>query len=343
MGPSSGFADSPHAVIPATGRQHAAPRASTGPWSHAASPCAWLSCGNAGVNVSRTNRAERICLGTPSRSGHAPSLRKSCATLAISPHVARRYPAAFERPAAVSGGRRPPSSSPLASPGMVVPSKRFGGANLLSQGEPREGGEGSSRSVLEESRDDVEVGWGVVAAEDGARGNLAAAVGLREEVPEGDVGAVFGPEDVGDVHAVVGDGNVEVHEALILGRADQRDDREEADVVRREARVATRVAVVRLVHQLAVFDHQEAVAVGDALEQVRRARQIGRAEAVRLGGQPARVPSGTEAAVRRDAEARRDRRQVIASHEARRRRDQQHEAERAQSHGAPRARPRDAQ
>ena len=126
-------------------------------------------------------------------------------------------------------------------------------------------------------------GWGIVAAEDGARRDLAAAVGLREEVSEGDDGAVFGPEDVGDVHAVVGDGDVEVHEALILGRADQRDDREEADVVRREARVATRVAVVRLVHQLAVFDHHEAVAVGDALEEVRRARQIRRVEAVRLG------------------------------------------------------------
>ena len=218
------------------------------------------------------------------------------------------------------------------------------GAYLLSEGEPGEGGEGSSRDGLEESHDDVEEGWGIVAAEDGARGDLAAAVGLREEVAEGDDGAVFGPEDVGDVHAVVGDGDVEVDEALILGRADQRDDREEADVVRGEARVATRVAVVRLVHQLAVFDHHEAVAVGDALEEVRRARQIRRVEAVRLGGgRPPGCHPGTEAAVRRDAEARRDRRKVIASHEARRRRDQCHEAERAQSHGSPRPRPRDTQ
>ena len=262
-------------------------------------------------------------------------------------HLAARRAKVPRGVRAPRGGVRRTSSTvfvPARVPGDGGAVEEVRRANLLSQGEPREGGEGSSRSVLEESRDDVEVGWGVVAAEDGARGNLAAAVGLREEVPEGDVGAVFGPEDVGDVHAVVGDGNVEVHEALILGRADQRDDREEADVVRREARVATRVAVVRLVHQLAVFDHQEAVAVGDALEQVRRARQIGRAEAVRLGGgSPPGCHPGTEAAVRRDAEARRDRRQVIASHEARRRRDQQHEAERAQSHGAPRARPRDAQ
>ena len=144
-------------------------------------------------------------------------------------------------------------------------------ADLFPDGGARERRRGRARGLLEQLDEEVEEDGAVVARERDARGSDAAAVDLREDVPRGDDRAVRRAEEPRGVHAVRRERRVQGEEIGALARADERGDREEADVVRRDERVAPRAAEVRLVHERAVPHDKEAVAAGERLERARGA------------------------------------------------------------------------